>query len=202
VLRIIGGEQRGRKIEVPSAGVRPTTDRVRGAIFNVLRQLVPGRPAFDLFAGSGALGLESLSRGATHATFVESDSRVASILRSNVKHLNFESRSTIVVADVFRWADRFAQWPQSPAVILIAPPYALFEQRLKLLQQLWATLVERLPVDSAIAIQAPQDFQRDWLPAGADWELRRYGQNQAVIGQTQAASSSGAAPAVPQDEPA
>jgi 16S rRNA (guanine966-N2)-methyltransferase len=203
VLRIIGGEQRGRKIEVPSGGgVRPTTDRVRGAIFNVLRQLVPGRPAFDLFAGSGALGLEALSRGATRATFVESETRVASVLRANVRHLHLESRSTIVVADVFRWAERFAQWPQSPAVILIAPPYALFEQRLKLLQQLWTTLVERLPLDTAIAMQAPQDFERESLPAGADWELRRYGQTQLVIGQTQGASSGGPASAVPQETPA
>jgi 16S rRNA (guanine966-N2)-methyltransferase len=186
VLRIIAGEQRGRKIEVPSGGgVRPTTDRVRGAIFNMLRQLVPGRPAFDLFAGSGALGLESLSRGAKCVTFVESDTRVAATLRENVKHLNYQSRATIVLADVFRWAERFANWPDQPAIILIAPPYALFERRLEPLQQLWTILVERLPEDSAIAMQAPQDFARDWLPAGADWEIRRYGQTQVVIGQTQ-----------------
>src|SRR5262245_49539745 len=180
MLRIIGGEQRGRKIDMPTGGsVRPTTDRVRGAIFNMLRQLVPGRPAFDLFAGSGALGLEALSRGASRVTFIESDSRVAATLRDNVRHLHYEDRVTIVVSDVFRWGERFVGWPRQPAVILIAPPYALFERQLGLLQQLWAILLERLPDDTVIAMQAPQRFQRDWLPAGADWELRRYGQTRS-----------------------
>jgi 16S rRNA (guanine966-N2)-methyltransferase len=185
VLRIIGGEQRGRKIEIPRGDVRPPTDRVRQAIFNMLRQLVPGRPAFDLFAGSGALGLEALSRGASRATFIESDARVTMTLRQNVKHLHYEDRCTVVVTDAFHWAQRFSGWPREPAIVLVAPPYAMFERRLADLQLLLAILIDRLPNDTAIALQAPQDFQRDSLPVGADWELRRYGQTQAVIGQTQ-----------------
>ena len=185
MLRIIGGEQRGRKIEVPSGrGVRPTTDRVREAVFNLLRLLIANRPVFDLFAGSGALGLEALSRGAGHATLVESDLRVAATLRRNVQHLHYEQRTTIVVADVFRWADRFSRWPDRPAIVLIAPPYVYFERRLQELQTLWTRLIERMPEDTAIVMQAPQDFRRELLPAGADWELRRYGQTQVVIGQT------------------
>ena len=185
MLRIIGGEQRGRKIELsPGGGVRPPTDRVREAIFNLLRLLVPGRPAFDLFAGSGALGLESLSRGATHVTFVESEPRVAAILRRNVQHLHSEHCTTVAVADVFRWAERFGRWPREPAVVLIAPPYAYCESRLEELQTLWATLVDRLPEDTAIVIQAPQTFRLELLPPGHDWEMRRYGQTQVVIGQT------------------
>jgi 16S rRNA (guanine966-N2)-methyltransferase len=198
VLRIIGGERRGRKIEVPQGGgVRPTTDRVREAIFNMLRQLVPGRPAFDLFAGSGALGLEALSRGAIRVTFVESDSRVAATLRHNIKHLHYDQSATIVMADVFRWADRFAGWPTNPSIVLIAPPYNMFERRLPDLQQLWRTLVDRLPEDTAIAMQAPQDFEQTWLPAGADWELRRYGGTQAVIGQTQRTGDKQVVPMAP-----
>jgi 16S rRNA (guanine966-N2)-methyltransferase len=186
VLRIIGGEQRGRKIEVPPGhGVRPTTDRVREAIFNLLRQLVPGRPAYDLFAGSGSLGLESLSRGASHASFVESESRVATTLRQNIQHLHYEHRSTVVTADVFRWAERFSRWPTAPAVVLIAPPYAYFKDRISELQVLWETLVRRMPDDTAIVMQAPQDFDRQLLPAGQDWELRPYGLTQVVICQTE-----------------
>lgn len=189
MLRIIGGEQRGRKLELPpGGGVRPTTDRVREAIFNMLRMLVPDRPVFDLFAGSGALGLESLSRGASHATFVESESRVATVLRRNVVHLNYEHRTKIVTADVFRWAERTLGWPTAPAVVLIAPPYAYFEDRISELQTLWTTLVDRLAADTAIVIQAPQKFLVELLPQGQDWELRRYGQTQVVIGQTQKGS--------------
>jgi 16S rRNA (guanine966-N2)-methyltransferase len=185
MLRIIGGEQRGRKIELPpGGGVRPPTDRVREAIFNLLRLLVPGRPAFDLFAGSGALGLEALSRGATHVTFVESEPRVAAILRRNVQHLHYERCTSVAVADVFHWADRFTRWPREPAVVLIAPPYAYFDDRIEQLQTLWTTLVDRLADDTAIVIQAPQNFRLDLLPPGPDWEMRKYGQTQVVIGQT------------------
>jgi 16S rRNA (guanine(966)-N(2))-methyltransferase RsmD len=167
----------------------------------MLRQLVPGRSAFDLFAGSGALGLEALSRGSKHVTFVESDLRVAATLRQNVKHLHYDRNATIVTADVFRWSDRFTGWPKNPAIVLIAPPYIMFERRLAELQQLWTTLVDRLPEDTAIAMQAPQDFEQAWLPAGADWELRRYGATHVVIGQTQ---KSNAVPAEPHNpnEPA
>lgn len=185
MLRIIGGEQRGRKIEVPSGdGVRPTTDRVRESVFNLLRQLVPGRPAFDLFAGSGALGLESLSRGASHATLVESDHRVAAVLRRNVQHLQYEQRSSIVTADVFRWIGRGIAWPSEPAIVLIAPPYAYFDRRIDDLQRLWTVLVAEMPEDTAIVMQAPGRFDRSLLPAGQDWESRRYGDTQVVICQT------------------
>jgi 16S rRNA (guanine966-N2)-methyltransferase len=184
MLRIIGGEQRGRKIELPPGGVRPPTDRVREAIFNLLRLLVPGRPVLDLFAGSGALGLESLSRGATQATFVESEPRVAAILRRNIQHLHYEHCTTVAVADAFRWAERFSRWPREPAVVLIAPPYAYFESHLEQLQTLWATLVHRLPDDTAIVIQAPHNFRLELLPPGHDWEMRQYGSTQVVIGQT------------------
>lgn len=150
----------------------------------MLRQLVPGRPVFDLFAGSGALGLESLSRGALHATLVEAEPRVVATLRQNVAHLRYEHCTAIVVADVFRWSERFTRWPRQPAIVLVAPPYAYFKKRRRELAQLWDTLVREMPEDTAIVIQAPQDFTRDELPAGQDWELRRYGQTQVAICQT------------------
>jgi len=164
--------------------VRPPTDRVREAVFNLLRQLVPGRPVFDLFAGSGAFGLESLSRGANHATLVESEPRVAAIMRKNIAHLRYEHATTVIVADVFRWVERVHRWPTDPAIVLVAPPYVYFKDRPDDLGSLWATLVRVMPDDTAIVIQAPQDFTSAELPAGQDWELRRYGQTQVVICQT------------------
>lgn len=185
MLRIIGGEQRGRKIDVPDGlGVRPTTDRVREAIFNLLRRLIEKRPAFDLFAGSGALGLEALSRGAARAWFLESDRRVATVLEKNIRHLYYDDRATVVTADVFRWAERFARWPAEPAIVFIAPPYAYFRDRLPDLQTLWATLVAKTADDTAIVMQAPRRFEQGTMPPGADWELRRYGETTVVIGQT------------------
>jgi 16S rRNA (guanine966-N2)-methyltransferase len=82
ILRIIGGSHRGRKLRFPDGvDIRPTPDRVRETLFNWLMQRMPGARVLDLFAGSGALGIESLSRGATHATFVEQDRRAATAIR-------------------------------------------------------------------------------------------------------------------------
>jgi 16S rRNA (guanine966-N2)-methyltransferase len=85
VLRIIGGKWRGRKLRFPaSAPIRPTPDRVRETLFNWLAAHVPGARCLDLFAGSGALGLEALSRGAAHVTFIERDPAAAQELRTRL----------------------------------------------------------------------------------------------------------------------
>jgi 16S rRNA (guanine966-N2)-methyltransferase len=89
VTRIIGGVAGGRRIAVPPLGTRPTTDRVREALFNIVtaRRDLDGMSVVDLYAGSGALGLEALSRGATSALFVESDHRAAAVLARNIATL-------------------------------------------------------------------------------------------------------------------
>ncbi len=86
-IRITGGSLGGRLIRVPQAGVRPTQDRVRAAVFSSLAELVPGARVLDLFAGSGALGLEAISRGAARVCWVESDRRVLAVLRDNLRQL-------------------------------------------------------------------------------------------------------------------
>ncbi|MGB5133433.1 MAG: RsmD family RNA methyltransferase, partial [Steroidobacteraceae bacterium] len=103
-LRIIGGEWRGRRIRFAAPGIRPTPDRVRETLFNWLAPFVEGSRCLDLFAGSGALGLEALSRGAAAATFVESDRLAAERLRETISGLGAE-RAVIVQADALRWLD-------------------------------------------------------------------------------------------------
>jgi len=89
VIRIIGGVAGGRRIAVPPRGTRPTTDRVRESLFNIVtaRRNLDGISVLDLYAGSGALGLEALSRGAASALFVESDHRAAAVLARNIATL-------------------------------------------------------------------------------------------------------------------
>ncbi|OBA59303.1 16S rRNA (guanine(966)-N(2))-methyltransferase RsmD [Mycobacterium sp. 1100029.7] len=89
MTRIIGGVAKGRRIAVPPRGTRPTTDRVRESLFNILtaRRDLTGLAVLDLYAGSGALGLEALSRGAASAVFVESDQRSAAVLARNIETL-------------------------------------------------------------------------------------------------------------------
>jgi 16S rRNA (guanine966-N2)-methyltransferase len=95
-VRIIAGEWKGRRIAAPKGmAVRPTPERVREAWMSILQNELPGSCVLDLFAGTGALGLEALSRGATHADFVESDPRSVRVLEQNVATLGAEGRCTI-----------------------------------------------------------------------------------------------------------
>jgi 16S rRNA (guanine966-N2)-methyltransferase len=105
-VRVIAGEWRGRKLKAPPGRlVRPTLDRVREAWMSILQTELPGARVLDLFAGSGALGLEALSRGASHADFVERDPKVLPILRDNIEFLEAVERATVIRADVGRFLD-------------------------------------------------------------------------------------------------
>src|SRR4051794_29681032 len=107
--RITGGELKGRRLRVPKAGVRPTTGMVREAIFSMLGS-VEGMRVLDLFAGSGALGIEALSRGAAEATFVDRDTAAVS---RNLEEL--ELSSTVERGDLPRWLKRVAAGPSPPS---------------------------------------------------------------------------------------
>ena len=123
-LRIISGGLRGRRIRVPPGErVRPTTDRVREALFSILGDRLPGARVLDLFSGSGALGLEALSRGASRVAFVESDRGVARVLRANVESLGVSQRCDIVVADVFRTLEQASLRDGPYDIIFADPPY-------------------------------------------------------------------------------
>ena len=127
-MRVTGGEFRGRTIAVPgTAAIRPTQDRVREALFNILAPEMPGADFLDLFAGTGAVGLEALSRGARRATFVESNRRHLAALNANVASLGAAARAEVVAADAYRW---IASSPGGGYSIAFAdPPYALGEER-------------------------------------------------------------------------
>ncbi len=121
-LRIIAGELRGRRIEVPEGAVRPTGDRVREALFGILGEAVQGAAVLDAYAGSGALGFESLSRGATHVVMIEADPRVARALSANVARFGLEGRIQVISAPVVETlkTDRAA----GPFDLILAdPPY-------------------------------------------------------------------------------
>jgi 16S rRNA (guanine966-N2)-methyltransferase len=122
-VRIVAGTARGRRIETPEGrDTRPSLDRVREATFNALGSLgaVDGATVVDLFAGSGALGLEALSRGAAHVTFVESDRRAATVVHRNIETLGFGDRARVVVGDAFG----HVRTSEPVDLALCDPPYA------------------------------------------------------------------------------
>jgi 16S rRNA (guanine966-N2)-methyltransferase len=123
-MRVTGGELRGRRLLVPPRGVRPTADRVRESLFMVLRERLPGARVLDLCAGSGALGIEALSRGAEHCVFVEAEPHVAAIARKNLAMLGLEARSEVRVAPAGPALARFAASGAAFDLVLFDPPYA------------------------------------------------------------------------------
>jgi 16S rRNA (guanine966-N2)-methyltransferase len=125
VTRVIAGAVGGRRIAVPPQGTRPTSDRVREALFSSLEASpgLRGAAVLDLCAGSGALGIEALSRGAAHALFVESDRRAAATLRRNLADLGLAAVATLRVATAGSVLAGPAPRPYD--VVLIDPPYAI-----------------------------------------------------------------------------
>lgn len=122
MLRIIAGEFKGRRIKTPAGDrTRPTADRVREAWFSILQAEMPGARVLDLFAGSGALGLEALSRGAVAVDFVETHGPALDVLRANIATLGVEDRVKVHPTD----APRFAERVTAPYDVAFAdPPYA------------------------------------------------------------------------------
>jgi len=167
VVRVVAGSARGRRLEVPKGtDTRPTTDRVRESMFNALGSLdvVDGARVLDLFAGSGALGVEALSRGAAHVTFVEPDRAARACVEANLRAAGFTSDATVVAQRAEAWLD--AHRPDGPTrfdVALLDPPYA-FDG--------WDDLLPSLPAAFAVI-----ESNREVEPP-ADWEVvrsRRYG---------------------------
>ncbi len=123
-MRIIGGEFRGRKIKQPTfKTVRPTKDRIREAVFNIIAAGVPGTSVLDVFAGSGAYGLEALSRGAKKAVFVEKDRRCAGMIRENAGLLGVEGRAKIITKDAFKAIGSFAEDNEKFDLVFCDPPF-------------------------------------------------------------------------------
>jgi 16S rRNA (guanine966-N2)-methyltransferase len=181
-MRIIAGQRRGHKIDGPSGkNTRPTSDLVRESLFNIVGPAVDGRIVFDLFAGTGALGLEALSRGALRAIFVEKNRANVGLIHRNVAILRYEDRATVLPIDAFRWAHGFQPVDEEPMIVMIDPPYREYENHPGRVTRLLETVSSRLPPGSAIAFEASRDVDSEVLPAPDRWDVRRYGGTQIAI---------------------
>src|SRR5205823_4714616 len=134
-LRIVAGSLKGRRLTYRAdPRLRPTPDLVREALFSILGNAVPGRPFFDFFAGTGAVGMEALSRGATPVTFVERDPQVAGAIIRHLQNFGVAEQAVVHRADVYRWIERW-QPPGEPLNIFLGPPFLDFERRPEALLQ-------------------------------------------------------------------
>lgn len=164
-MRIIAGRWRGHPIQAPPPGrTRPTTDRVREAWMSMLQPVLADARVLDLFAGSGALGLETLSRGARHATFVERSGPVLKVLTSNIARLDAEAECTVVRDDALRFVE--ALGPDDYDIVLADPPYGSGEG------VALAQLFLRRPFADMLWVEHRVS---DVLPDAEDADTRRYG---------------------------
>jgi 16S rRNA (guanine966-N2)-methyltransferase len=162
-LRIIGGRWRGSRVVFPPlAAIRPSPDRVRETLFNWLQQPIVGARCLDLFAGSGALGLEALSRGAAHVTFVDREPQVGKHLAQTLERLGSRD-ATVVVED----AQRFLSRPAQPFdIVFLDPPFDS-----GVLEQVAARLQAWLTPGAYVYVECPAERSLAMLPA--QWGVHR-----------------------------
>ena len=180
-MRITGGEFGGRNLKVPKTdAIRPTQDRVREALFNIIPFEVAGCEFLDLFAGSGAVGLEALSRGAARVTFVERERRHIAVLKENLDSCRVQSTVVdVVAAEAYRWLSSYSG--TGFTIGFADPPYALGEE--KGYASVLATLAARgvireggLFIAEMTAVQKPEETP--------GWELvrdRTYGKTRLCM---------------------
>jgi len=164
-MRIVAGEWGGRRIQAPPGReTRPTTDRVREAWMSTVAADLPGARVLDLFAGSGALWLEALSRGASHATFVEQDAKAITALRANLAALNAVDRARVVRGDAVKFASKLTAGAYD--VVFADPPYG---------RGFAKALVDAFAAEPYATLLCIEHGRDDVLPELPGARSRRYG---------------------------
>ena len=181
-VRIIGGKLRGSKLIYDGhPRTRPMKDRLREAVFDLLGPSVRGKVVVDLFAGTGALGLEALSRGAKRAVLIERHFPTAELLRANAANLKIERDVEVVASDTFFWA-RDPQLPETDAwLVFCSPPYEFYASRGEEMIALVRTLIDRAPEGSIFAVEADSRLDFEHMPRAGQWNVRQYGSAQVGI---------------------
>jgi 16S rRNA (guanine966-N2)-methyltransferase len=190
-VRIIGGNFRGRRLRYHGDPlVRPMKHRTRESIFNLISTECGGRHAIDLFAGTGALGLEALSRGAASATFIEKHVPTARIVQENIRTLGVADQSQLLVTSAFLWAKR--DLPSAVAsppteggwLVFCSPPYAFYTERQAEMIELIGRIQEYAPPSSILIVEANEELDFSTLlgalPANEPWDVRAYAP--AIVG--------------------
>jgi 16S rRNA (guanine966-N2)-methyltransferase len=186
-LRIIAGTHRGRTLVYRGDPVtRPMKDRTREALFSRLGGMFQGGIAIDLFAGTGVLGFESLSRGATEAWLLELDPNAAADIRLSAKQLGFETQANIRCGDSFLLADHIIQQLQqaptmSPWLVYFCPPYSLWRDKSAEMQQLLQRFCSTAPKGSTIIAELEEKTPVEILPNTLEWDIRLYRPAQVAI---------------------
>jgi len=181
-MRIIAGEFRGRRLLSPEGfETRPFTDRAKQSLFDILTPVLPGATVCDCFAGTGSLGLESLSRGAVRAVFIENSRAAVSLLARNVAALRVEQKCSIIAGDVFGWARRLEDAatsgpaPEQYDIVFVDPPYRFVTERADDMRRLAATIGRLMLSAGGLAVFRHRVENTLALPGLLPCDRRTYG---------------------------
>jgi 16S rRNA (guanine966-N2)-methyltransferase len=192
-LRIIGGKFGRRRLKYTGdPRTRPMKDRVREALFNLVGPSVIGSHAIDLFAGTGALGLEALSRGAARATFIERHYPTADTIKENVASLDVGEISRVTTGDTFLFVRKLPDMGPEPWVVFCSPPYDLYVDRADDVRLMIERLMAAAPAGSTFVIESDQRFEIESLPTAGrevEWDVRNYPPARVGIGRFQESST-------------
>ena len=177
-IRIVAGTLKGRKISVFVAPeLRPTPQAVRESLFSILGNAVPGRPFIDLYAGSGVVGFEAVSRGAKHAWLVERNGKQTDAMLKLADRFGVAKLATVVKASALQWTERWIP-PAEAVTVFFSPPFPdLADETRPAFIAAIADVVKRIAPDSVVSLQVEDGFPFGELPSPDDWDVRRYGRN-------------------------
>lgn len=174
-IRIIGGSLRGRTVPYNGdASLRPMKDRVREAVFNLIGPRVRNKRVVDLFAGTGAMSFEAISRGAATAELFERKFPTAKLIESTAAEFGLDDRMHVNAGDTFVWSRKLQLGTPPPSLIFCCPPYEFFVSRrselVALVGELWAIAIPT----SLLVVECDERFRPDELIPQASWDIRSY----------------------------
>ena len=194
-LRVIGGRLRGSPIQyLGDPLTRPMKQRVREAAFNLLGKRVAGTHVVDLFAGTGALAWEALSRGALSATLLERHFPSARMIHKNAAALGLADQIQVVAGDTFFWSRKLdpqlvAPVADRPWLVFCSPPYELYVSQVDAMLKLIQQMIDVAPPQSLIVVESDRQFDTDTLPASVTWDRREYHPAILALAQTRGEES-------------
>ncbi len=178
-LRIVGGKYRGRQIEyLGDPRTRPMKDNIREALFNLVGGWIPEKAIIDLFAGTGAVGIEALSRGASQAILIERHFPTAKVIKQNIKAIDDTMPAVVESMDTFFWGRQFlrqgSERPTEPWVVFCCAPYDFYVQREEEMLTLIGGLKDSAPDESILVVESDSRFNPKLLPDSESWVVREY----------------------------
>ena len=182
-LRISGGTMRGRKIfSPPKSSIRPASDMIRQAVFNMVREETVDSHFYDVFAGTGIVGMEALSRGAQYCTFVELEKNQIQLIHKNIERLELQEYTQVLRSDAIAWSRRVHFDPDVGNVVFLGPPYPYFEKNVNEMMTMLDNVLEKMRPGDACVLQYPREVSAGAIPQIDNvWRLRHYGKTSIAI---------------------